>query len=174
MAPDPRDCSTPERGRMPNICQNGSACWRTTRRLNTLTTAGAARFTTGAKDMRMAAALSGRRRSGRAKPPCTPWALDLPGWPHAASTPRATAGIRTRRRRMRRAALVAEGRKLASALRPKQGVVSPAQACAGRGSPGPRRSAGPGWPAGTARQAPPARRQRRAPGCRLRRTARAR
>ncbi len=105
MAPEPSDCSTPDRGRRPNICQKGSTCWRTTRRLKTLTTAGAAFLTTGEKDMRMSPALAGIRRSGAAKPPCTPWALDLPGWPEqAARTAAERAKMRRRRRRMRRSA----------------------------------------------------------------------
>ncbi len=109
MAPEPSDCSTPGRALKPNICQKGSTCWRTTRRLKTLTTAGAAFLTTGAKDMRMSPALSGMRRSGAAKPPCTPWALDLPGWPeHAARTAMARAGMRQRRRRMGRSAPVSK------------------------------------------------------------------
>ncbi len=99
MAPEPSDCSTPSCGRMPNICQNGSTCWRTTRRLKTLTTAGAALRTTGAKDRRISAALAGGR-SGVAKPPCSvAWALDLAGWPEQAARV-ARKGIRKRRMRM--------------------------------------------------------------------------
>ena len=78
---------------MPNSSQNGSARWRTSRLDEMLTTAGAARFTTGANEDFMVRASPGAARTGWASGGI--WALDLAvGSEQAAS--RAMAGIRTR------------------------------------------------------------------------------
>ncbi len=143
MAPEPSDCSTPGRALRPNICQKGSACWRTTRRLNTLTTAGAAFLTTGAKDMRMAPPLSGMRRSGAANPPWTPWALDLPGWPEqAARTLKARTGISKRRRLMWRSAPVKRRREISVSFAAQAWRVRSSRVGAGPATRGKRRSSG--------------------------------
>jgi hypothetical protein len=75
--------------------KNGSVLWRTTRRLETLTTAGAERLTTGAKDIFIAAASVGRRRTGDGRPGAG-WAwLREAGSEQAVS--KATTGITTAR-----------------------------------------------------------------------------
>ena len=102
MAPEPsdwatRDCGTPE---PPNISQNGSTRWRTVRRAKTLTTAGEAFLTTGAKESRIEPASVGARRVvGSANPsPWKSWAAGWPGLPEQAArkTTRARDRVRAR------------------------------------------------------------------------------
>ena len=81
-----------------NMSQNGSRAWvRTTRRLATLTTAGAAFFTTGENEAFIEAGSLGARRVGWARSGIA-WALDGPCGEQAAS--RIRAGNKARWARM--------------------------------------------------------------------------
>ena len=98
ITPDPREPSTRLGGTpMPNICQKGSTCWRTTRLAEMFTTAGAARRTTGAKEAFMFRASEGAARVGWARG--GGWASDRLVGPEQAAS-RTKAGTKSRCRRM--------------------------------------------------------------------------